>query len=104
MGDKKIKYVLSDFMLDGGAKGAQRARGKGKSGKPGNPGKSASTKRGFGQPPDNMDPNGSKNQGLYNNEDAFTKLERRRLERLETKFPTPPWCKDKFPNDPDSMM
>jgi hypothetical protein len=55
MEDKKIKYDLSYFMLEGGATGAIRTRGKGKSGK-GQFTKSFKGKKAFGIPPENEEP------------------------------------------------
>ena len=57
-----MKSNLSYFVLDGGAKGSKRAKGKGKSGKSGKSGKkrargSGKGKRGFDQSPNNEDPN-----------------------------------------------
>ena len=94
---KKIKYDLSYFTLDGGKKGKGH-----KKKTPMRKGKSASTKREFGRPPDNMDPNGNVNRELnINEEDAFSESERRRLEKLEARFPDPPWTVDKF--GPENM-
>ena len=60
MEDKKIKYDLSYFMLEGGAKGAKRARGKGKSGQSGKiraRGSGKKGKTGWDESPENVDPN-----------------------------------------------
>jgi hypothetical protein len=62
MVDKKIKYVLSDFMLDGGKGKRHKTRtqyGKSKDfGWSKGTGKQKKISRSFGEPPENVDPNG----------------------------------------------
>ena len=82
MVDKKIKYVLSDFMLDGG-KGHKTRTQYGQYGKSKDfgwskgTGKQKNTSRSFGQPPENVDPNGQNGQNGYNDGrgESFSKQE-----------------------------
>ena len=66
MVDKKIKYVLSDFMLDGGKGKGHKTRtqyGKSKDfGWSKGTGKQKKISRSFGEPPENVDPNGQNGQ------------------------------------------
>ena len=99
---KKIKYDLSYFTLDGGAKGAQRARGKGKSGKGKPKGK---TSKSFDESPEDPDPNSGNNnrnfKDLINGLSVFNSKQQRKFDRHSAEYPS--FCMPKF-NDPDDLI